>query len=264
MRRIASPPWCLAKSQLKRAVRAPPRWRRPVGLGAKRVRTLPVAAIASASFQQADRLGGYPLAAAREAEAFARRAADANEGRLDPQSGGEVSAHLVSVVPNLGPLAYDHRIDVRYGPAVFEEVADLAQEPNGVGVLVTGIGVGKVVTDVFEAGGAQNGVGYRVGEYVGVGVSEESPVGRNIYAAQDQGSPGASLGEGVDVYSQPDAKGQPRLRRTVRMASASTRSSGVVSLMLVLSPRTSRIRPPASSTREESSVAGARDSSSAS
>ena len=220
--------------------------------------------MSSGSFQQANRLGGYPLAATREAKPFARRAADAYQGRVDPEGGGEISTHLVSVVPDLGSLAHDNRVDVRYRPAVFEEVPHLAQKPYGVCVLVAGIGIGEVVSDVFEAGGAQNGVGYRVGEYIGVGVAEESPVGRNVYAAQDQGAAGTSLGEGVDVYSQPDAEGQPRLRRTVRMASASTRSSGVVSLMLVLSPRTSRIRPPASSTREASSVAGARDSSSAS
>jgi hypothetical protein len=33
------PPWWRAKSQLKRAVRAPPMWRNPVGEGAKRVTT---------------------------------------------------------------------------------------------------------------------------------------------------------------------------------------------------------------------------------
>src|SRR5262249_16423164 len=39
MRRMKAPPWWRAKSQLKSAVRAPPTWRWPVGLGAKRTRT---------------------------------------------------------------------------------------------------------------------------------------------------------------------------------------------------------------------------------
>src|SRR3954467_12023392 len=38
MRRMNVPPACLAKSQLKSAVRAPPTWRKPVGDGAKRTR----------------------------------------------------------------------------------------------------------------------------------------------------------------------------------------------------------------------------------
>ena len=37
MRKMNLPPLRRAKSQLKRAVRAPPIWRYPVGLGAKRV-----------------------------------------------------------------------------------------------------------------------------------------------------------------------------------------------------------------------------------
>jgi ribosomal protein L32E len=40
MRRRKTPAFLRAKSQLKRAVRAPPTWRYPVGLGAKRTRTV--------------------------------------------------------------------------------------------------------------------------------------------------------------------------------------------------------------------------------
>ena len=36
MRRMKTPLWCRAKAQLKSAVRAPPTWKEPVGLGAKR------------------------------------------------------------------------------------------------------------------------------------------------------------------------------------------------------------------------------------
>src|SRR5262245_13662462 len=42
MRRMKVPPSFRAKSQLKRAVRAPPTWRYPVGDGAKRTRIIPV------------------------------------------------------------------------------------------------------------------------------------------------------------------------------------------------------------------------------
>src|SRR5215470_16886247 len=39
IRRMKAPRWWRARSQLKSAVRAPPTWRWPVGLGAKRTRT---------------------------------------------------------------------------------------------------------------------------------------------------------------------------------------------------------------------------------
>src|SRR3981081_1247757 len=39
MRSRNSPPWCRAKSQLKRNVRTPPIWRKPVGRGSLRRRT---------------------------------------------------------------------------------------------------------------------------------------------------------------------------------------------------------------------------------
>src|SRR6266542_2038615 len=39
IRRMKTPPWWRANNQLNRAVRAPPTWRWPVGLGAKRTRT---------------------------------------------------------------------------------------------------------------------------------------------------------------------------------------------------------------------------------
>src|SRR5215510_12133440 len=41
IRRMKVPRWWRARSQLKSAVRAPPTWRWPVGLGAKRTRTGP-------------------------------------------------------------------------------------------------------------------------------------------------------------------------------------------------------------------------------
>src|SRR5437763_1050458 len=40
MRRMNRPPWRRANSQLKKAVRTPPMCRKPVGLGAKRVRIM--------------------------------------------------------------------------------------------------------------------------------------------------------------------------------------------------------------------------------
>jgi hypothetical protein len=60
---------------------------------------------------------------------------------------------------------------------VADDAARLAKKAYGVGVLPFGVGVGEVVADVFEAGRAEEGVGDDVGQNVGVGVAQESPIG---------------------------------------------------------------------------------------
>src|SRR5687767_4041295 len=65
MRRMKVPPCRRANSQLKSAVRAPPTWRCPVGLGAKRTRT---ALVISVPLEQAAPLGGGEPTDARAAD----------------------------------------------------------------------------------------------------------------------------------------------------------------------------------------------------
>src|SRR2546426_6587482 len=62
MRRTKAPRWWRANSQLKSAVRAPPTWRWPVGLGAKRTRT---ASLMSVQLEQATPRRGGERADAR-------------------------------------------------------------------------------------------------------------------------------------------------------------------------------------------------------
>jgi hypothetical protein len=82
-----------------------------------------------------------------------------------------------------------------------DQLARLAQQLDGVGVPVALIGVGKVVADVLETGGAQQGVGDCVGEHVGVGVTEEPVLGRDLHAAEDELAARVRICEGVGVYA---------------------------------------------------------------
>src|SRR5690242_19274271 len=80
------PPWWRAKSQLKRAVRAPPIWRKPVGEGAKRTVTLMAARFSTsagsrhgrgaascrASIRPPDRLDWAPMSVSAELSGEAR------------------------------------------------------------------------------------------------------------------------------------------------------------------------------------------------
>ena len=91
---------------------------------------------------------------------------------------------------------------------------------------------------------------------VGVGVAGEASFEGDLYAAQDEPAVLFQSGEGMYVHAQADPEAQRRTPpRVVRIASASTRSSGEVSFTLVFSPATMPTRPPSFSTSEASSVA---------
>ena len=154
-------------------------------------------------------MGGYALAAAREAEAFGGGAAHGDMRVLYAEGVGQVLAHGFPVVPDLGPLTDHDRIHVGYGPRVTDEPAHLAQQLDGVGVPVALVGVGKVVSDVLEPRGPEQGVGDGVGEDIGVGVAEEAFTGGDLYATEDQVALLVRPGEGVGVYPQADPETQP-------------------------------------------------------
>src|SRR5918997_4890286 len=237
----------------------------PVGLGAKRTLTR---SISLASLQKADGLGGYTLAPARKPQALGGGTAHADPRGFDVEGARQVLAHGLPVVPYLRPLADHNRVHVGDGPGVSNERPRLAQELYGVGVPVTLVGIGEVVADIFESGGPEQGVSNGVGEDVSIGVAEETPLEGDLHAAEDELAGSFHRGEGVSVNAQTHPETQlctPRwaASRAASIASASTRSSGEVSLMLVFSPATITTRPPASSTRDASSVAARRSSSGA-
>jgi hypothetical protein len=124
-----------------------------VGLGAKRTRTSPAFNSLSA-LQQTHRLSRDALAAARKPETFGGRAAHAYPRWLDAESLREVPLHLVAVVSYLRALAYDHDVHVRNLPSLTDYRPDFTQKLHGVGAFEPLVGVGEVMADVFEAGGA--------------------------------------------------------------------------------------------------------------
>ena len=171
-----------------------------MGLGAKRTRT------ASFNFlpapQKADGLGRYPLFPARKTEALRGRATHDHALRLDGQGFGQVSTHGFAVVSYLRALADDNGVYIRHLPGLAYEHPHLAQKPYRIGVFITFVGVGEVVTDVFEAGGAQHGVGDGVSEDIGVGVTDQAPLEGYIDPAEDELALRAVFRKGVDVYAQ--------------------------------------------------------------
>ena len=146
-------------------------------------------------------MGGYALAAAREAEALGGCAAHGDARGLYAEGVGQVLAHGFPMVPDLGPLADHDRIYVGYGPRLTDEPADLAQQLDRVGVPVALVGVGEVVAYVLEPCRPEQGVRDGVGEDVGIGMAREPLVERNLNAAEDELALLVRPGEGVGVYA---------------------------------------------------------------
>src|SRR5260370_27486963 len=99
-----------ASSQLNRAVRAFPTWRRPVGLGAKRTRMAVLWLMAGS--HQRDRMDGDRFAATELAHALVGLALDADAIDRHPERLGNVGAHRVDVGAELRTLSDHGRVDV--------------------------------------------------------------------------------------------------------------------------------------------------------
>ena len=105
----------------------------------------------------------------------------------------------------------------------------MLEERQAGRVLVPGVIRGEVLADVAQAGGAKEGVDDGVRQRVGVAVALGAEIGRHDDPGERQG---AARDEGVRVPAHADADhaGASAARRS--SAAATSRSSGVVTLML--------------------------------
>ena len=71
-------------------------------------------------------------------------------------------------------------------PAARTRPATVAQQAERVGARPGRVGVGEVLAEVAEAGGAEQGVGGGVGDDVGVAVAGQAPVAREAHAAEHE------------------------------------------------------------------------------
>ena len=87
-------------------------------------------------------------------------------------------------------------------PAVADAGDDLGEQPAAVEPLPLRVGVGEELADVAERGGAEQGVGDRVEDDVGVGVAGQAALVVDPDAAEDQR---AALDQPMGVVTDPDA-----------------------------------------------------------
>ena len=154
----------------------------------------------------------------------------------------------------------DRRVDVADGIAVFSEnPAHLAQQEHAVGALVGVVGIGKMLSDVAQRGGSEQRVHDRVCQYIRIGMTEQTVSVGNLHAAENQLS---VFRKAVYVVTVSDTnQASPLL---LKMLSASTTSTGVVSLMFSRLPSTICTSPPMFSISEQSSVTMLKSSASVS
>ena len=76
--------------------------------------------------------------------------------------------------------------------------SDTAEDFEAADAANAGVGIGKEVTDVGFAGGAEEGIGDRVAEDIGVGVAVETERVGDHHAAEDEG---AVHDEAVDIVA---------------------------------------------------------------
>ena len=86
-----------------------------------------------------------------------------------------------------------------------ELLRHVAQQLAAVDALELGIGVGKVLADVAEAGGAEQRVADRVQQHVGVGMAVEPFLMRDVDAADDELAPGDQRMH-VEALADPHAR----------------------------------------------------------
>ncbi len=84
-----------------------------------------------------------------------------------------------------GPLGGNHTVEVDQAvTGGGDAVVSLAEHVGGVAAAVGFVGIGEQLADVEQSGGAQQGVGDRVEQHVGVAVAHQMPIVRHVDAAQ--------------------------------------------------------------------------------
>ena len=144
------------------------------------------------------------------------------------------------------------------------------QQLERVGAAVALVGVGEVLADVTERGGAEQRVDDRVRQHVGIGMTEQPVRVRDLDAADDQRPALDQLvavvaeagGDAHDPLRSVDARGRDSSARSRSSSSARRRSSGVVILKFSGDAGNTATVPPWRSTSQASSVAVASSSGS--
>ena len=136
-----------------------------------------------------------------------------------PTASREALLHLGPARRELRRLQHDRAVDVAGRPPRRPHVGDgPAQQLEAVGAGEGGIGVGEVLADVAEAGGAEERIGDGVGDRVGVAVAGQARARPSNTTPPSTSAPAGIVAEGVHVEALPHPHGQ-RHRSSARLRS---------------------------------------------
>ena len=145
-----------------------------------------------------------------------------------PTAAGQALADGVSPRRQLRRLEHDRAVDVLGRPPGGPHVGDRpAQQADRVGARQRGVGVGEVLADVAQAGRAEQGVGDRVGDDVGVAVARPGPARRGTRPRRARGGRAGSSENGWTSKPCPTrSAGSARRAGSVTPAGSTVASAG--------------------------------------
>jgi len=152
--------------------------------------------------QQDNRVSAYAFATAFKAQVFGGRSFYANQLSLDTEHFGDIHTHLVSKGRKARLLCNDDAVYVFDAPSVeYQELVDPPEELKGVGAFVGRICGRKVLADVAEVGGTEQGVHDCMNEYVGIRVAGQASRILDVHTAQYEWTILGRGGECMCVYA---------------------------------------------------------------
>jgi very-short-patch-repair endonuclease len=155
------------------------------------------------ALDERDGVGGGALAPADEAHPLAGGGLDADRARRHAERAGEPRPHRRDVRRQPGTLHHHRRVDVADAPAVLaEQRHHPGEQVQAVGIPPARVGGREMVADVAQRRRAEQRVHDRVGQHVGVGVTEQPDRRGQFDAAQHQPPPRRVT---VDVIAEADA-----------------------------------------------------------
>src|SRR3990170_1552345 len=201
-RTMKRPPKCRAKSQFSSAVRAAPRWRDPVGLGAKRTRgsrssgksifRSPLLAIILGNCrlpEHNNRHGRGSLTPPHETQAVGGGGFYADLGRVQTKRLGELFSHQRYEIREARRLQANCGIYIGCRVTRPQDVQGASEQLQAGNTGVPGIAGGEMTADVSQGGCSEQSVYHGMGENIGIGVSLKPLSERHLDTPQDQRSP---------------------------------------------------------------------------
>ncbi len=141
-------------------------------------------------FEQRHRLHGHGFAPTDFADAFAGLGFQVDAFGRNRECPGERLAHGTKVAAKLGLLGHDHAVNVADLEAEFvHQIAGMFEESEARSIFPVRVVVGKMLADVAEPGGAEQGITNRVRHRIAVRVPGQALVKRYLHPAQDEFSP---------------------------------------------------------------------------